>query len=64
MKAKWISCFTRREPYSTLWIAVFAWQQAKRFPTENVTLYSAPATTAGLPIVDHSKSCTQMEKAP
>eukprot|EP00959_Pyramimonas_sp_CCMP1952_P275817 5765169-Pyramimonas_sp.AAC.1 len=64
MKAKWISCFIRNEPYSTLWIVVFAWQQAKRFPTENVMLYSTPTTTTGLPTMDPSKSCTQMGKAP
>eukprot|EP00959_Pyramimonas_sp_CCMP1952_P418658 8770436-Pyramimonas_sp.AAC.1 len=39
-------------------------EQAKRCLIENVTLYSTPTTTAGLPIMDPSKSCVQMEKAP
>eukprot|EP00959_Pyramimonas_sp_CCMP1952_P356031 7456388-Pyramimonas_sp.AAC.1 len=38
------------EPYVILWTDVSAWQQAKIFLIENVTLYSTPTTTAGLPI--------------
>eukprot|EP00959_Pyramimonas_sp_CCMP1952_P032728 686422-Pyramimonas_sp.AAC.1 len=64
MKAKWISCFIRNGPYSTLWTVVFAWQQANKSPTDNVIRYLTHTTIAGLPIVDPSKSYTQTEKAP
>eukprot|EP00959_Pyramimonas_sp_CCMP1952_P306785 6420756-Pyramimonas_sp.AAC.1 len=64
MKAKWTSCFTRNGPYFTSWTVVFAWQQAEKSPTESVTLYLTPTTTAGLPIMHPSKSYTQTEKAP
>eukprot|EP00959_Pyramimonas_sp_CCMP1952_P323463 6768797-Pyramimonas_sp.AAC.1 len=39
-----------------LWTDVSAWQQAKRSLIENVTLYWTPTTTAGLPIMDPSKT--------